>query len=451
MHRLSPDLDVPVDAIGAKAHGLVTLMRLGLPVPPAFVIDVERSVGTAAGAAAGRGAEVAGVVAGGIAAALAELDAPSVSVRSGAAVSMPGMMDTVLDVAPERVASAIAAVRASWDTPRARTYRELYDIPHDLGTAVVVQAMVFGDRDERSGAGVAFSRDPGTGAPGPSGEFLFGRRGDAVVSGTAPSRPLTGLRDREPAVWAQLRDALDRVERHHRDACYLEFTVESGRLWLLQARPGRFVGAAAVRSAVDLVEEGLLDRGAALCRITARDLERARVPRLVAVDVLARGLGACPGVAAGRIATTAEMAVRMAADGPVVLVRPETSPADLRGMAAATGIVTARGGPAGHAAVVARALGRPAVVGVADLVVGDRAIDVGGRTVPVGAAIAVDGTSGHVVLGPPHLAPVPGTPAALRRLLTWADDVSGDTSDRPDADRLAAAHAVLSAARTVHW
>jgi pyruvate, orthophosphate dikinase len=496
IHPLSPETAEPADVLGGKAHGLVALRRLGLPVPPGFVI------GTQACRAFLRHGRLPDGLDDELAAAVAELEATTcrrfggperplaVSVRSGGSVSMPGMMATILnlgltaeataglaaetgdqafagdsrrrllaswaaatagggpvpDDAMGQLRLAVAAVFSSWDTPRATTYRELQGIPHDLGTAVTVQAMVFGNRDDHSGAGVAFSRDPNTGARVPLGEVLFGRQGDDVVSGESLTRPLHDLADREPAVWAGLLEALRRVEEHDRDACCLELTFEAGELWLLQARPGRFVGAAAVRVAVDLADEGVIGRDEALLRVSPRHLQLVRIPRVVGVDeadVLARGLGACPGVAVGRVATTADRAVRMAADGPVILVRPATSPLDLRGLAAAAGVVTARGGPASHAAVVARAMGKPAVVGVAGLTVADASARAGAREVPEGTTIAIDGTGGEVVMGTPRVETTAADPH-LRRLLEWADEVSGDNSTgRDDAARLGAAHAVL--------
>src|SRR5262245_4575151 len=284
---------------------------------------------------------------------------------------------------------AVVAVFASWDAPRAQTYRELHCIPHDLGTAVTVQAMVFGNRDEHSAAGVAFSREPITGEPGPFGEVLFGHQGDDVVSGRSLTQPLSVLSDREPAAGAALAEALDRLEAHYRDASYVEFTVECGRLWFLQARPGRFAGPPAVRVATDLVDEGLIGRDEALLRVSSHHLEPAG--RIGGGDLFARGIGASPGVAVGQVATTSERAVRMAAHGPVILVRPETSPLDLPGLAAAAGVVTARGGPASHAAIVARSLGRPAVVGVPGLVVGEGWIRADARTVDDGTLVTIDG------------------------------------------------------------
>ncbi|RFU82705.1 pyruvate, phosphate dikinase [Streptomyces triticagri] len=527
---LSAELDGPADLLGGKALGLALLQRLGLRVPLGFVITAE------ACRAFLRDGQQPARLEHELSSATAELEratgrtlggthAPlAVSVRSGAGVSMPGMMNTVLDLgltpaATEGLATetgdrgfaldsrlrfltsfagavtdadvsrvtaghraegdaetaaraveefvlarcgrpvpadaqgqlrwAVESVFASWDTPRARTYRSLNGIPDDLGTAVVVQRMVFGNRDGRSGSGVAFSRDPGTGANSPFGEVLFGRQGEDVVSGRTATRPLGDLAEREPVVWGELVSALRRIEDHYRDACYVEFTFEAGELWLLQVRPGRFAGGAAVRLATELADERVIDRHEALLRITPGHLRQVRTPRIApsaAVDLLGRGLGACPGVAVGRVATTAEDAVRMASDGPVVLVRPETSPHDMHGLAAAAGIVTAHGGPASHAAVVARSLGKPAVVGVGGLRVNCEAdaVQVGDRTVGAGTLLTVDGTSGEVALGS---APVVENPAGehLARLLGWADEVAGGVGDTADdeAERLRAAQAVL--------
>ncbi|MFC4506922.1 MULTISPECIES: pyruvate, phosphate dikinase [Streptomyces] len=494
---LPAGVEETADTLGGKAAGLALLDRLGLRVPAGFVVttgacrafllDGRLPDGLAEELAAGVGEleRSTGRVFGGARQPLV------VSVRSGASVSMPGMMSTVLnlgltneateglaaetgdrsfaldsrlrflsgfaaavtdpqrsvpDDAARQLEWAVEAVFASWDTPRARTYRTLHDIPDDLGTAVVVQAMVFGNRDEHSGTGVAFSRDPNTGENVPYGEVLFRSQGEEVVSGVSATLPLRALAEREPGVWAELVDALGRIEAHYRDACYAEFTFQSGELWMLQVRPGRFVGGAAVRVATELADSHVIERREALLRVSPRQLRHVRTPRIassVETDVLARGLGACPGVAAGRVATMAESAVRMARDGvPVVLVRPETSPNDLHGLAAANGIVTARGGPASHAAVVARAMGKPAVVGVNDLTVDSGSLTVGGRTLTEGALVTIDGTSGEVALGSPRVV-TDTTDDHLRRLLAWADDVSGDHSARDETERLDAAHAVL--------
>jgi pyruvate,orthophosphate dikinase len=414
IHPLSPEVTASADVLGAKAHGLIALRRLGLPVPPGFVI------GTAACRAFHRDGRLPADL--GLAAAVRALSAAlgdrprAVSVRSGGRVSMPGMMDTVLDVplTLSRVAPAVEAVFASWHTPRARTYRELHGIPHDLGTAVTVQAMVFG---ERGGSGVAFSRDPNTGEHVPFGEVLCGQRGDAVVSGLSVTRPLRDLADREPAVWAELLAALGRVEEHYRDVCSVEFTYESGRLWLLQVRPGGLVGVAAARVAVELADAGVISRREAVRRAPQpADAATQRVD-LADADVVTRGLGACPGVATGRVATTADAAVRMG--GPVILVRPHTSPLDMHGLAASAGVVTSTGGPASHAAIVARSMGKPAVVAARALTVETSCVRAGDRTLPEGTVVTIDGTGGEVVLGSPRV--LTGTPDPhVHRLLEWA-------------------------------
>ncbi|WP_405678970.1 pyruvate, phosphate dikinase [Streptomyces sp. NBC_01511] len=512
IRTLSGRVEETADILGGKAVGLVLLHRLGLRVPAGFVVTTEacRALLRTGRLPDGLDAELATAVA------YLELSTGrafggphrplAVSVRSGAGVSMPGMMSTILnlgltteatagladetgdrpfaldsrrrflssfgsavtndvadmdmddgagggqpipDDATRQLERAVRAVFSSWDTPRAQTYRVLNDIPHDHGTAAIVQTMVFGNRDEHSGSGVAFSRDPNTGENVPFGEVLFERQGEDVVSGRSTTLPLRELAEREPSVWSELLDALIRIEGHYRDACYVEFTYQSGELWILQVRPGRFVGAAAVRVATELVDARVIDRRAALLRVSPRQLRHVRTPRIASpqeADVFARGLGACPGVAVGRVATTSDTAVRMARHSPVVLVRPETSPNDMRGLAAAAGIVTARGGPASHAAVIARAMGKPAVVGVAGLTVGigdgDGSVTAGCRTVGDGTLVTIDGTSGEVVLGTPRVV----TDAAgdqLHRLLAWADDISGDHSEREESQRLDAAHTAL--------
>ncbi|WP_018681029.1 pyruvate, phosphate dikinase [Actinokineospora enzanensis] len=476
---LSGDTDEPVEILGAKAQGLLVLRRLGLPVPSGFVITTDACreflragrfpegladelVGAMAWLAAGTGRRFGGA-----------RDPLLVSVRSGASVSMPGMMDTILnlgltseaaagfaaedsrfaadllssaaelpDDANAQLTSAVETVFESWNSSRARTYRELNDIPHDLGTAVIVQAMVFGNRDEHSGTGVAFSRDPDTGENVPYGDVLFGHQGEDVVSGRTATHPLCELASREPTVWTGLVSALATVESHYRDACYVEFTFQSGELWLLQVRPGRFVGGAAVRVAVELADAEVITREEALLRVSPQHLSQVRTPHMTSADVIARGIGAGPGVTVGRIATTTEAAVRLSADGPVILVRPETSPHDMRGLAAATGIITARGGPASHAAVVARSMGKPAVVGVAELVVDSGSVRFGAQVIEAGSVVTIDGTSGEVARGAAR-ATTNSTDAHLHRLLAWADDVTGDHSDREESRRLIAAQAAL--------
>jgi len=406
-YPLAPEVTETADVLGAKAHGLIVLRRLGLPVPPGFVI------GTPACQEFLREGRLPDLTAAVRELALSTGDR-TVSVRSGGRVSMPGMMNTILDVplTVSRLTPAVEAVFSSWHTPRARTYRELHDIPHDLGTAVTVQAMVFGGR---GGSGVAFSRDPNTGEHVPFGEVLFGHRGDAVVSGRTVTRPLRELADRAPAIWAELLAAMECIEEHYRDACSVEFTFESGRLWLLQVRAGGFVGAAAARVAVELADAGVISPSEAVRRVPAH-VDTARIDAAGA-DVFTRGLGACPGVATGRVATTADAAVRM--DGPAILVRPHTSPLDMHGLAAAAGVVTSTGGPASHAAIVARSMGKPAVVAATGLTVEESRVRAGDRTLPAGTLVTIDGTSGEVVLGSPRVITGESDPHA-RRLREWA-------------------------------
>ncbi|MEU4688131.1 PEP/pyruvate-binding domain-containing protein [Actinoplanes sp. NPDC023714] len=390
----------------AKEEGLRTLRDLGLPVPPWIAIGPRDPIPAGLRELSERmeGAPDLGDL---------------VSVRSGAAVSMPGMMDTILGVGSAGLADAVRAVRASWDSPRAVTYRELHEIPHDLGTWVIVQRMVHGDRDDDSYAGVAFSRDPNTGEPELFGEVVRRARGDAVVAGESPTDPLTTLpghlRD-------ELRSALRATERHYRDVCHVEFTVESGRLWFLQVRSGGLAGAAAVRAAVDLADEGVISRAEAVRRARPSHGRVARTQEVIrtghGLDVIARGRGASPGVAAGRIAVTSDEAVRMAREGSVVLVRPHTSPLDMHGLAAAAGVVTSQGGPTSHAAVVARSMGKPAVVR-AGVLVTPSGVRVNDRFLSAGSVITIDGTSGAVVLGEAPVGRL-GSDDHLRRLLEWS-------------------------------
>lgn len=348
----------------------------------------------------------------------------------------------------QQLRAAIDAVFESWDGPRARSYRDREGIAHHLGTAVNVQAMVFGNRDERSGTGVAFSRNPATGEPRPYGDFLVDAQGEDVVAGTAQTELLDGLQRRFPDVHAELVDILGRLEAHYRDLCDTEFTIESGRLWMLQMRVGKRSAAAAVRIAVDLVgQDGWsITREEALGRVRPEDLqqlERGSLDR--AGEVIAVGLPASPGAATGSVYLSAASCIEAVDRGEhVLLVRSETSPDDVHGMQVAEGILTARGGLVSHAAVVARGWGIPAVVGVEALTIGDGVVTIGGLTVHEGDVLSIDGATGEVRAGAAGIAPAAQLPE-LEILLGWADDVSGTSSvtDGP-ADRLAAAHAALA-------
>ena len=539
--------------LGGKGANLAEMARIGLPVPPGFIITTEacRAFRHAGEVPEGLFAQVD--------AALADLEATTgrrlgdpaapllLSVRSGAPFSMPGMMDTVLDlgatdatvpgliamgdeafawdatrrftelfgrivlgveasvfdavlhdaiaragvrderdltgaqmaevVAQQRAAVeargidfptdpheqlrlAVVAVFRSWDGARARAYRRVEGIDDDLGTAVNVQMMVFGNLDERSATGVAFTRDPSTGERVPYGDFLVGAQGEDVVAGTRHPEPLATLRDHFPELHDELEGHFATLEQHYRDVCDIEFTIEAGRLWMLQTRVGKRSAAAALRIAVEMVEEGLIDRDEALRRVTPAQLEQLLHPRFGpdAPDPVTTGLAASPGAAVGRVVLTAEEAVAVSADGtPVVLVREETSPDDLEGMVASRGLLTSRGGLVSHAAVVARGLGIPAVCGASALRIDPvaRTVTVGTTVIRAGDVVSIDGSSGDVVIGEVALE-VPDDDPRVDRLLTWADErrtlrvyANADTPD--DARRALAAGAQgIGLCRTEH-
>jgi pyruvate, orthophosphate dikinase len=423
--------------LGHKGHGIDTMRRNGLPVPPAFCITAEVGARYRAEPAATIDAIWDDVLDG-----MRRLEAATsrtfgrgphpllVSVRSGAAVSMPGMMDTVLDLgvndavedalAAERTVgfardtrrrftrspvgcdapadpylqlrAAIEAVFASWDSPRAAAYRAHHGLHDQGGTAAVVQAMVFGNANTNSGAGVVFSRNPMTGADEEFGEWLPGGQGDDVVSGTVDVEPITALRDRQPAVYNELIAAARSLERLASDVQEIEFTVQDGTLWLLQTRPAKRSAQAAVRLALQLHHDGIIDETETLRRVTPAHVEALLRPSLqpenrLTAELLAKGLPAGPGVVTGRAYTEVDAAIDAADRGEdVILVRNHTSPDDIHGMLVARGVVTETGGATSHAAVVSRELGRVAVVGcgrgVAELL--------------AGKLVTVDGNEGEV-------------------------------------------------------
>jgi pyruvate, orthophosphate dikinase len=339
----------------------------------------------------------------------------------------------------EQLRGAIEAVFASWNGPRAIAYRVRERIAHDLGTAVNVQAMVFGNRDDNSGTGVGFTRDPATGTKGEYGDFLVNAQGEDVVAGIRNTEPLAALADEFPKIHKELLDIFARLEHHYRDMCDTEFTIEQGKLWMLQTRVGKRTGRAALRMAVDMVSERSirLTRDEAIERITGEHLEQVLHPQFASTGhkVLVKGLGASPGAAVGRVYLTADDAQAAAERGEdVVLVRSETSPEDVHGMLAAQGILTARGGLVSHAAVVARGWGKPAVVGAEALRIGSSSFSVGDVEVAEGDWISVDGTNGTVVLGKVEV--IQGeTPPEFDLILSWADDVrAGHLGVRANAD-----------------
>ncbi|MET0625234.1 MAG: pyruvate, phosphate dikinase [Pyrinomonadaceae bacterium] len=511
--------------LGGKGAGLADMTRAGLPVPPGFVVTTEACnayYATGKSFPAGMWEQVIE----GLRAVetktgkkFGDPESPLlVSVRSGAPFSMPGMMDTVLnlglneqtvqglatqtgdlrfaldayrrfatlfaeivmgvahekfervmerykaqteggrdtDLSPEQLRDiiaaqkqiifsdqsglaipedpyeqlrvAIAAVFNSWMGRRACDYRRVNRIPDDLGTAVNVQAMVFGNMGAESGTGVAFTRNPSTGEKKLYGEYLLNAQGEDVVAGLRTPNPISQLDEELPAVYKQFEEITGLLERHYRDMQDVEFTIERGRLWMLQTRTGKRTGAAAVRVAVDMVHEGLIDKATAVRRVTPDQLDQLLHP---AVDpnadakVIAQGLPASPGAAQGKVVFDPDEAEELAREGEqVVLVRQETSPDDFHGMVAAQAIVTARGGMTSHAAVVARGMGKSCVCGASVLNIdyGQQQFNVNGTVVPKGEWITVDGSTGRVFLGRvPTVQPALGDD--FRELMTWADEL----------------------------
>jgi pyruvate,orthophosphate dikinase len=325
--------------------------------------------------------------------------------------------------------AAIEAVFASWNSPRANAYRNREKLSHDLGTAVNVQAMVFGNRGADSGTGVGFTRDPSTGAKGAYGDFLINAQGEDVVAGTRATQPLSDLQVHFPQIYQELIGIFEGLERHYRDMLDTEFTIESGKLWMLQTRVGKRTGAAALRMAVEMTDDSQIElsKAEAVSRITADHLDSVLHPQFApgARQVLTKGLAASPGAAVGKAYFSADDAAEAAGRGEqVVLVRNETSPEDIHGMAAAEGILTARGGLVSHAAVVARGWGKPAVCGAEQVRISGASFSVGDIVVSEGDVISLDGTTGEVVLGAVALT-VGEVPDELTTILSWADEIRG--------------------------
>ena len=364
-------------------------------------------------------------------------------VRSSAGREFPASAD-------EQLWGAIGAVFHSWDSPRAVSYRRMSGYPDHWGTAVNVQAMVFGNMGDDCATGVAFTRDPSTGERRFFGEYLVNAQGEDVVAGIRTPLPIDGAPDsleaRMPSLYRQLVDVYQRLERHYQDMQDIEFTIESGRLWMLQTRNGKRTGHAAVRIAVDMVSEGLIDQRTAVSRVAPTQLEQLLHPAIdagAAPPPIARGLPASPGAASGRVVFTVDRAVAMAEAGErVILVRSETSPEDIDGMRVARAILTSTGGMTSHAAVVARGMGKCCVVGCTGLEVdySARTFSVNGRTVKEGDPITVEGSTGNVYLGE-----IPTTRAELDetfdRFMEWVDGVRRmrvrANADTPDDARTA--------------
>ena len=512
------------DVLGGKGAGLAEMTNAGLPVPPGFTIQTEACREYMRGklnpqidvemlAALKRLEKLQGQ----------ELGAPEnpllVSVRSGAKFSMPGMMDTILNLglndrsveglargsndprfaydsyrrliqmfgsvvldiskkkfehifdsakARERVkldyllsAKALKeiiveykklikkesgkdfpqnpleqlvatrdAVFRSWNSDRAKTYRRINRIDDWLGTAVNVQCMVFGNMGDTSGTGVGFTRNPATGEHAFFGEYLMNAQGEDVVSGIRTPMPISELKRAMPKVYEQLNACTKRMEQHYRDMQDFEFTIQDGRLYMLQTRNGKRTGLAAVRVAIDMVKEGLITKEEAVMRVEPDQIYDFLVPRLVEkgekIEVLATGLPASPGAAVGQIVFTAEEAVKARATGAfkdIILVRGETTPEDIAGMEVASGILTSRGGMTSHAAVVTRGMGKCCVAGAGDCVVDEahKELRVKGHTYRHGDWISLDGTTGRVIAGQLKTLPVQPDDADLVTFMSWAD------------------------------
>ena len=511
------------DLLGGKGAGLAEMTRLGLPVPPGFTITTEacRAYTEAGRLSAGlmeSVAEYLEVLEGVTGKRLGDSDNPLlVSVRSGAAVSMPGMMDTVLNLGlndaavaglarrtgderfaydsyrrfiqmfgdivlkipherfeealeilkeergveedpqleaadlkelvnvykeivkaeadrpfpedpAEQLELAIRAVFDSWDNERAIAYRREFGILDSLGTAVTVQAMVFGNMGEDSATGVAFTRDPSTGEQGIFGEFLLNAQGEDVVAGIRTPRPLEEMMEAMPHAFSELLETMQILEHEYRDMQDVEFTVERDALYMLQTRSGKRTAAAAIKIARDMAEEGFIRKDEALLRIDPGQLEQLLHPRMdpvAEVEVLCTGLGASPGAATGKIVLTAqEAAERGGAGDAVILVRKETDPDDVEGMMRAKGVLTALGGMTSHAAVVARGMGKPAVTGCSALKIDSHAgaFSVNGRVFEAGDVITIEGTSGRVIAGEVPLVE-PEIDEDFETILRWADRV----------------------------
>jgi pyruvate,orthophosphate dikinase len=519
--------------LGGKGANLAEMSRLGLPVPPGFTITTEACNHYYAHAKAypatlrDEVAQALRLVEREVGRGFGDPANPLlVSVRSGARASMPGMMDTVLnlglnDITVEGLANqakdrrfafdsyrrfiqmysnvvlgldhhmfeeilddrkdalgvsvdtalsaadwasvvdeyksavrretradfpqdphaqlwgAIGAVFASWMNERAKFYRRMHDIPEAWGTAVNIQSMVFGNMGETSATGVAFTRDPSTGEKRLYGEFLINAQGEDVVAGIRTPQSITraareemgetaaSMEEAMPEVFETFREVVGRLERHYRDIQDIEFTIEQGRLFLLQTRNAKRTVRAALKSAVEMAEEGLISREEAVLRVDPAALDQLLHPMIdpkAPRDVIASGLPASPGAATGRIVFSAEAAEREGAAGPVILVREETSPEDIRGMDAARGIVTARGGMTSHAAVVARGMGRPCVSGVGELSIDAEAGEMRarGRLWRAGDVVTIDGSKGEVLAGAAPMVE-PELSGDFARLMTWAD------------------------------
>ena len=330
--------------------------------------------------------------------------------------------------ASEQLRRAVRAVFDSWESPRAKVYRRTYEIPDDLGTAVNVVQMVFGNKGESSGTGVCFTRDPSTGERRLFGEFLVDAQGEDVVAGIRTPEPIEGMLDRLPEAYRQLVATLERLEEHYREMQDVEFTVEDGELFLLQTRTGKRTARAALRIAVEMTDEGLISREEAVVRIDPGQLDQLLHPMIdpdAQLDVVATGLNASPGAASGAIVLDADLAEERGRAGEdVLLVRWETTPDDIHGLIQARGVLTAHGGMTSHAAVVARGMGKPCVAGCESLSIDlkARTITIGDHELAEGDRLTIDGGTGRVIVGAVPLVP-PEIDERFGTILGWADEL----------------------------
>ncbi len=345
----------------------------------------------------------------------------------------------------EQLALARDAVFKSWWNPKAVYYRKMEKIPDEIGTGASVQAMVFGNMGDSSATGVGFTRDPATGEKTFYGEFLINAQGEDVVAGIRTPQPISELEKVMPAAYKQLREITTKLEKHYRDMQDFEFTIEENKLYMLQTRNGKRTGPAAVRVAVEMVEEGMIDKREAVLRVQPQQLDQLLHPvfdakSLKTLTHIATGIDASPGAAVGRAVFTADGAVEMGKSGPVILVRKETTPDDIHGMDVAKGILTAVGGKSSHAAVVARGMGRPCIVGAGSIHIQEKAkqftVTVGGKTVTVkeGDWISMDGTTAEVYLGQATTTLPDPKSGYFAKLMEWADEFRGAFGVRANAD-----------------
>ncbi|HOK57147.1 MAG TPA: pyruvate, phosphate dikinase [bacterium] len=327
----------------------------------------------------------------------------------------------------EQLKMAINAVFKSWNNPRAITYRKLNKIPDDLGTAVNIVTMVFGNMGNDSGTGVGFTRNPSTGEKEFYGEYLTNAQGEDVVAGIRTPKPISELEKEMPEVYKQLREITDRLEKHYRDVQDFEFTIERGKLYMLQTRTGKRTPLAAVKIAVDMVKEGLITKEEAIMRVEPSQIDQLLHPIIdpkAKVEPVAKGLPASPGAASGKIVFTADKAEEIGKTEPVILVREETSPDDIHGMATAKGILTSRGGMTSHAAVVARGMGKPCVVGCGAIQIDENkgVMIISGKEVKEYDWITIDGGTGNVMIGKVPTIEA-GITGEFKTIMEWADEI----------------------------